>query len=60
MIRKYTGNRKSIEAHSDDGGRTWFGKFFDEGRLSSFSDATLAELEDLAKKNQLQPAKPKA
>lgn len=50
MYRKYTGDKKSIEARSDDG-RIWTGTLFDSGRVSKFSDATLAEVEELASKH---------
>jgi len=50
MIRKYAGNKKSIEARSHDGGRTWEGKLFDTGRESKFTEATEKELDDLAAK----------
>lgn len=56
MIRKFTGDKKSIEAHSDDQGRTWFGKLFDTGRVTTFSEATTAELEALARKEGLRPS----
>lgn len=50
MMRKYSGNKKSIEARSFDGGRTWEGKLFDTGRETKFSEATEKELDDLAAK----------
>ncbi len=50
MIRQYVGDKKSIEARSDDGGRVWTGKLFEAGRMTEFSDATLAEVEALAAK----------
>jgi hypothetical protein len=50
MMRKYAGNKKSIEARSNDGGRTWEGKLFDAGRETKFSEATEKELDDLATK----------
>lgn len=31
MIRKYTGDKKSIEARSNDNGRTWSVKLFEGG-----------------------------
>ena len=55
MIRKYTGDRKSIEARTDDGGRTWSVKVFDRGHLTEYSDATLAEVEGLAAKLGIKP-----
>jgi hypothetical protein len=53
MIRKYTGNKKSIEARSTDNGRTWSVKLFDSGRLTEYSGGTLAEVDALAKKHQM-------
>ena len=47
MIRKYIGDKKSIEARSDDG-RIWEGALFDAGRETKFSEATVAELDELA------------
>lgn len=54
MMRKYAGNKKSIEARSQDGGRTWEGTLFDAGRETRFSEATVQELEDLAQKEGMQ------
>ena len=52
MIRRYSGDKKSIEARSDDG-RTWSVKLFDSGRLTEYSGGTLAEVDALAAKHQL-------
>ncbi|MBL4848526.1 MAG: hypothetical protein JKY65_23645 [Planctomycetes bacterium] len=52
MIRKYSGDKKSIEATSEDG-RIWKGELFDAGRVTKFSDATLAEVEELAAKHRM-------
>jgi hypothetical protein len=52
MIRRYSGDKKSIEARSDDG-RTWSVKLFDNGRLTEYSGGTLAEVDALAVKHQL-------
>lgn len=51
MIRKYSGDRKSIEARSDDNGRTWSVKMFDSGRLTEYTGGTVAEVDALAAKN---------
>ncbi len=51
MIRKYDGDKKSIEARSDDKGRTWSVKLFDKGRLTEYSGGTLAEVDALAAKH---------
>jgi hypothetical protein len=53
MIRRYSGDKKSIEARSDDNGRTWSVKLFDSGRLTQYSGGTLAEVDALALKHQL-------
>jgi hypothetical protein len=53
MIRKYSGDKKSIEARTTDNGRTWSVKFFDTGRLTEYSGGTLAEVDALAEKHQL-------
>jgi hypothetical protein len=51
MIRNYVGEKRSIEARSDDRGSTWKGKLFDAGRMTEFSRATLAEVDALAAKH---------
>ena len=55
MIRKYIGKNKSIEARSDDNGRTWSVKLFDSGRLTEYTGGTLAEVEELAAKHGMRP-----
>jgi hypothetical protein len=51
MIREYAGDKKSIEARSDDNGRTWSVKHFDTGRLTEYKGGTLAEVDALAAKH---------
>lgn len=51
MIRKYIGDKKSIEARSNDTGRTWSVKLFDTGRLTEYSGKTLVEVDALAVKH---------
>lgn len=53
MIRKYTGDKKSIEARSTDNGRTWSVKLFDTGRLTEYKGGTLAEVDALAAKHRM-------
>ena len=53
MIRRYSGDKKSIEARSTDNGRTWSVKLFDAGRLTEYSGGTLAEVDVLAAKHKL-------
>ena len=48
MIRRYTGDKKSIEARTGDNGRTWSVKLFANGRLTQYSGGTLAEVDALA------------
>jgi hypothetical protein len=53
MIRRYTGDKKSIEARSGDNGRTWSVKLYDSGRVTEYSGGTLAEVDALAAKHQM-------
>jgi hypothetical protein len=53
MIRRYTGDKKSIEARSTDNGRTWSVKLFDTGRVSEYTGGTTAEVDALAAKHQM-------
>jgi hypothetical protein len=55
VIRKFLGDKKSIEARSDDGGKTWTVKLFDAGRLSTYTHATLAEVTELAATKGMRP-----
>ena len=58
MIRKYAGDKKSIEARSKDNGQTWSVKLFDTGRLTEYSGGTLAEVDALAAKHGMRPSPP--
>ena len=51
MIRRYSGDKKSIEARTTDNGRTWSVKIFDSGRLTEYSGGTVAEVDALAAKH---------
>lgn len=51
MIRKYIGDKKSIEARSGDNGRTWSVKLFDSGRMTEYTGGSLAEVDALAAKH---------
>jgi len=53
MIRRYSGDKKRLEARSADNGRTWSVKLYDTGRLTEYSGGTLAEVDALAKKHGL-------
>jgi hypothetical protein len=57
MIRKYSGDKKSIEARSDDNGRTWSVKLFESGRLTEYTGGTLAEVDALALKHGMTPSR---
>ena len=53
MIRRYSGDKKSIEARSSDNGRTWAVKLYDTGRLTEYKGGTLAEVDALAATHKL-------
>lgn len=53
MIRRYSGDKKSIEARTADNGKTWSVKLFDTGRVTEYSGGTLAEVDALAAKNKM-------
>ncbi len=58
MFKKYRGDKKSIEARSEDGGQTWSVKLFDAGRLTEYTRVSTAEVDALATKYQMRPAAP--
>lgn len=51
LIRTYIGDKKSIEARSNDRGQTWSVKLYDTGRLTEYTGGTLAEIDALAAKH---------
>lgn len=53
MIRRYSGDKKSIEARTTDNGKTWTAKLFDSGRMTEYTGGTLAELDALAAKHNM-------
>lgn len=53
MIRKYSGNKRSIEARSGDNGKTWTVKLFDTGRMTEYTGGSTAEVDALAAKHQM-------
>ena len=59
MIRRYSGDKKSIEARTNDNGRTWSVKLFDNGRLTEYTGGTLAEVDALAAKHKLTLDRPR-
>lgn len=56
MLKKYVGDKKSLEARSQDQGRTWDVQLFDRGRLTTYQDASLPEVEALARQNGMRLA----
>ena len=60
MIRKYIGDKKSIEARCDGSGRIWEGKLFEGGRMTKFTNASLSEVDDLAAKKGMSLVPPPA
>lgn len=55
MFRKFTGDKMSIEARSDDGKR-WELQVFDRGHVTKYTDATEAELMAIVAKKGMKPA----
>jgi hypothetical protein len=53
MIRRYSGDKKSIEARSADNGKTWSVKLYDTGRCTEFTGGTVAEVDALAAKHKM-------
>jgi hypothetical protein len=53
MIRRYSGDKRSIEARTADNGKTWSVKLFDNGRLTEYKGGTTAEVDALAVKHQM-------
>ena len=58
MMRKYLGDKKSIEARSDDGGKIWVGELFEAGHMTKFTNASLKEVDDLAAKHGMRLVPP--
>jgi IS4 transposase len=56
MIRKFLGNKKSLEATLDDNGQTWTVELFENGSMVRYLDATAKEVEELAAKHGMRPA----
>lgn len=56
MVRKFIGDKMSIEARSDDQGRSWEVKLFDRGHLTQYRDATQADLDKLVADRRMRPA----
>ena len=57
MIRRYTGDKKSIEARTGDNGKTWNVKLFDTGRVTEYTGGSTAEVDALAAKHGMKLAK---
>ncbi len=49
MLRKFVGDKMSLEATSRDG-RLWEVQLFDRGHLQKFSDASEAQVNEMAAK----------
>lgn len=56
MIRKFVGDKLSIEATSDDAGRRWEVHLYDRGQLTKYKDATQADLDKLVADRRMRPA----
>lgn len=56
MMLKFVGNKMSIEARSDDGGRRWDIKLFDAGHLTKYDDANKQQLDKLVADKRMKPA----
>lgn len=55
MMRKFVGDKMSIEARSSDGGRRWDVQLFDRGHVTKVTGATTVELEKLAADRRMKP-----
>jgi len=53
MIRRYTGDKRSIEARTTDNGKTWSVKLFDTGRVTEYTGGSTAEVDALAAKHKM-------
>jgi hypothetical protein len=58
MLHRYIGDKTSIEARCDASGKVWEGKLFEGGRMTKFSNASLAEVEKLAADKGMQRVPP--
>ncbi len=57
MMRKFVGDKSSIEATSSDG-RRWSVQHFDRGHLTTYPTFTEAELANLVSRQRMRPAAP--
>jgi hypothetical protein len=55
MILKFTGDKVSIEARSDDG-KIWEVTLFERGTVTKYVDATEKEVRELAAQKKLRQA----
>ncbi len=51
-MRKFVGDKTSLEARTDDGKR-WDVTIYDRGHVTKYEDATEAEVNDLAAKKNM-------
>ena len=58
MMRKFLGDKMSIEARSDDAGRSWEVHLYDRGHLTKYKEATQADLDKLVADRRMRPASP--
>ncbi len=59
MMRKFIGDKMSIEARSDDDGRSWEVHLYDRGQLTRYKEATQADLDKLVADRRMRPASPR-
>jgi hypothetical protein len=59
MLKKFIGDKASIEARSDDQGRRWEIKHFDRGHLTTYTGANQADLDKLVAKTGMRAAPPR-
>jgi hypothetical protein len=57
MMRKFVGDKSSIEATSTDG-RKWSVLHYDRGHLTSYPTYTQADLDKLVSTQRMKPATP--
>ncbi len=59
MMCKFVGDKMSIEARSEDDGRTWEVHLYDRGHLTKYRAATRADLDKLVADRRMRPASPR-
>lgn len=56
VMRKFVGDKMSIEASSTDGGRKWSVLLYDRGHLTTYANSTEQDLNKLVASKQMRPA----